>query len=165
MSTTTEMQNVEVTSVEELKKYIGQEIAVGDWVLVTQEMVDKFADATGDHQFIHVDPERAKQTPFGGTIAHGYFTLSMLAGFLGKNMTGVKVRLPGAKMGVNYGLNRVRFTAPVPVGKRIRVHRKLVGVEEDPNKRWVQITSENTVEVEGSDRPAMVAETIGRTYF
>jgi len=76
---------------------------------------------------------------------------------------GVKVRLPGAKMGVNYGLNKVRFTAPVPVGKRIRVHRKLVAVEEDPNKRFVQMTSENTVEVEGSDRPAMVAETIGRT--
>ncbi len=159
------MENTEVTSVEELKKYIGQEISVGDWVLVTQEMVDEFADATGDHQFIHVDPERAKQTPFGGTIAHGYFTLSMLAGFLGHNSTGVKVKLPGAKMGVNYGLNRVRFTAPVPVGKRIRVHRKLVAVEEDPNKRWVQMTNEATVEVEGSDRPAMVAETLGRTYF
>ncbi len=165
MATSTEITNAEVTSVDELKKYIGQETGVGEWVLVTQEMVDKFADATGDHQFIHVDPERAKKTPFGGTIAHGYFTLSMLAGFLGHNMQGMKTRLPGAKMGVNYGLNRVRFTAPVPVGKRIRVHRKLVGVEEDPNKRWVQVTSEATVEVEGSDRPAMVAETIGRTYF
>jgi acyl dehydratase len=159
------MENVEVTSVEEYKKYVGQETNVGDWVLVTQQMVDKFADATGDHQFIHVDPERAKQTMFGGTIAHGYFTLSMLAGFLGQGTTGVRTKLPGAKMGVNYGLNKVRFIAPVPVGKRIRVHRKLVSIEEDPNKRWVQMTSEATVEVEGSDRPAMVAETLGRTYF
>ena len=159
------MENVEVTSLEEYKKYIGQETSVGDWVLVTQEMVDKFADATGDHQFIHVDPERAQKTMFGGTIAHGYFTLSMLAGFLSHESKGVKVKLPGAKMGVNYGLNKVRFTAPVPVGKRIRAHRKLVAVEEDPNKRWVQMTSEATVEVEGSDRPAMVAETLGRTYF
>ena len=159
------MENVEVTSVEEYKKYIGQETNVGAWVLVTQEMVDKFADATGDHQYIHVDPARAKQTMFGGTIAHGFFTLSMLAGFLGQGTTGVRAKLPGAKMGVNYGLNKVRFIAPVPVGKRIRVHRKLVSIEEDPNKRWVQMTSEATVEVEGSDRPAMVAETLGRTYF
>jgi acyl dehydratase len=89
----------------------------------------------------------------------------MLAGFLGKDSTGMKVKLPGAKMGVNYGLNKVRFIAPVPVGKRIRVHRKLVAIEEDPNKRWVQTTSEATVEIEGTDRPAMVAETLGRTYF
>ena len=159
------MENVEVTSVEEYKQYIGQETNVGDWVLVTQEMVDKFADATGDHQYIHVDPERAKQTMFGGTIAHGFFTLSMLAGFLGQGTSGVRTKLPGAKMGVNYGLNKVRFIAPVPVGKRIRAHRKLVSIEEDPNKRWVQMTSEASVEVEGSDRPAMVAETLGRTYF
>lgn len=159
------MENFEVTSVDEMKKFVGQETSVGEWVLVTQEMVDKFADATGDHQFIHVDPERAKKTMFGGTIAHGYFTLSMLAGFLGKESSGMKVKLPGAKMGVNYGLNKVRFIAPVPVGKRIRVHRKLVSIEEDPSKRWVQTTSEATVEIEGTDRPAMVAETLGRTYF
>ncbi len=159
------MENKEVSSVDEYKNYIGQEVGVGDWVLVTQEMVDKFADATGDHQFIHVDPERAKKTMFGGTIAHGFFTLSMLAGFLNQGSTGVRMRLPGAKMGVNYGLNKVRFIAPVPVGKRIRVRRKLLAIEEDPNKRWVQTTTESTVEVEGSDRPAMVAEQIGRTYF
>lgn len=162
--TAADLAEKEVTTVEELKQYLGQEISMGDWVAVTQEMVDKFADATGDHQFIHVDPERAKKTMFGGTIAHGYFTLSMLAGFLGQHSTGLKVRL-GGRMGVNYGLNKVRFIAPVPVGKRIRVHRKLMAVEEDPNKRWVQITHESTVEVEGSDRPAMVAETLGRTYF
>ncbi|MBI3741017.1 MAG: MaoC family dehydratase, partial [Chloroflexi bacterium] len=156
------MQNIEVTSVEELKKYIGQEVSVGQWVLVTQEMVNQFADATGDHQFIHVDPERAAKTMFGGTIAHGYYTLSMLAGHLGQNSTGVKMKL-GGRMGVNYGLNKVRFIAPVPVGKKIRARRKLIAVEEDPNKRWVQMTSEASVEVEGSDRPAMIAETIGRT--
>lgn len=91
------MENVEVTTVEEYKKYLGQETNVGDWVLVTQEMVDKFADATGDHQFIHVDPERARQTMFGGTIAHGYFTLSMLAGFLGQGTTGVRTKFPAPR--------------------------------------------------------------------
>lgn len=160
----TELATTEVTSVEELEKFIGQEISIGQWVLVTQEMVNMFADATGDHQFIHVDPERAKQTIFGGTIAHGYFTLSMLAGFLGQNATGLKIKL-GGKMSVNYSLNKVRFIAPVPVGKRIRARRKLLAVEEDSNKRWVQIVNEATVEVEGSGRPAMVAETISRVYF
>jgi acyl dehydratase len=154
----------EVTSVEQLTAYIGQEISVGGWVLVTQAMVDKFADATGDHQYIHVDPERARQTMFGGTVAHGYFTLSMLAGFLREDRQGVQINL-GGRMSVNYGLNRVRFIAPVPVGKRIRNHTKLLSVETDPNGRWVQMISENSVEIEGSDRPAMVAETIGRIYF
>jgi len=160
----TELANTEITSVEELKKYIGQEVSVGQWLLITQEMVNKFADATGDFQFIHVDPERAKQTMFGGTVAHGYFTLSLLAGYLSKDSIGLKVKL-GGKMGVNYGLNKVRFVAPVPVGKKIRTHRKLVAIEEDSNKRWVQMTNEVTVEVQGSDRPAMIAETLSRTYF
>ena len=159
-----DLANTEVTTVEDLKKYIGQEVSTGQWVLITQEMVNAFADATGDHQFIHVDPERAKKTFYGGTIAHGYFTLSMLAGILGQNSIGLKVKL-GGKMSVNYGLNKVRFVAPVPVGRRIRVHRKLISIEESADKRWVQITNEATVEVEGGDRPAMVAETIGRTYF
>ena len=159
-----DLANTEVTTVEELKKYLGQEISLGQWVLITQEMVNAFADATGDHQFIHVDPERAKKTFFGGTIAHGYFTLAMLAGHLTKDSVGLVVKL-GGKMGVNYGLNKVRFIAPVPVGKRIRVHRKLSGVEESPDKRWVQTTNEASVEIEGSDKIAMVAETIGRTYF
>ena len=159
-----DLAKTEVTSVEELKKYIGQEVSVGQWVLITQEMVNAFADATGDHQFIHVDPERAKKTMFGGTVAHGYFTLSMLAGHLVKDSIGLNVKL-GGKMAVNYGLNKVRFIAPVPVGKRIRVHRKLMAVEESPDKRWVQTTNEASVEIEGSDKVAMVAETIGRTYF
>ena len=159
-----DLAKTEVTTVEELKKYIGQEVSVGQWLLITQEMVNAFADATGDHQFIHVDPERAKQTMFSGTVAHGYFTLSMLAGHLTKDSVGLKVKL-GGRMAVNYGFNKVRFVAPVPVGKRIRVHRKLTGVEESPDKRWVQTTNEATVEIEGSDKPGLVAETIGRTYF
>ena len=159
-----DLSKTEVTTVEELKKYIGQEVSVGQWLLITQEMVNAFADATGDHQFIHVDPERAKKTFFGGTVAHGYFTLSMLAGHLTKDSIGLKVKL-GGKMGVNYGLNKVRFVAPVPVGKRIRVHRKLTGVEESPDKRWVQMTNEASVEIEGSDKPGLIAETIARTYF
>lgn len=158
------LATTEITTVDELKKYIGQEVSVGQWVLVTQEMVNAFAEATGDHQFIHVDPARAKQTMFGGTIAHGYFTLSMLAGHLAKDPVGLQLKL-GGKMSVNYGLNRVRFVAPVPVGKRIRVHRKLIGVEESPDKRWVQTIYEASIEIEGSDKIAMVAETIGRTYF
>ena len=159
------MENIEITSLEEYRKYIGKETSIGEWVLVTQEMVNKFADATGDHQFIHVDPERASKTMFGGTIAHGYFTLSMLAGFLGQGGNGVRLKLSGAKMGVNYGLDKVRFTSPVPVGKRIRVRRKLMEIVEGPDNKWLQSKSEATVEVEGSDRPAMVAETLGRTYF
>jgi acyl dehydratase len=154
----------QVTTVEELRKYVGQEISIGQWVQITQELVNQFADATGDHQFIHVDPERARETPFGGTIAHGYLTLSMLAGFLGQQASGLQVRL-GGKMGINYGLNKVRFIAPVPVGKRIRARRRLLEVKEAEDKQWVQLTHEVTVEIEGGERLAMVAETITRTYF
>lgn len=150
-----------VTTVEELKSLVGEEMRVGQWVEVTQERVNAFADVTGDHQYIHVDPERAAQTFFGGTIAHGYLTLSMLP-LLGKDATGIKVDL-GGRMGVNYGLDRVRFTAPVPVGKRIRSRSKLLEVTE--GKGYVQTKYEQTIEVEGSDRPACIAETLGRTYF
>jgi len=152
-----------ITSVEQLKALVGQETRVGDWHLVTQQEVNQFADATGDHQWIHVDPERAKNGPFGGTIAHGFWTLSA-APLIMRGGQGIQMRLP-SRMGVNYGLNKVRFISPVPVGKRIRVRRKLLSVEESPDKRWVQTTNESTVEVEGVDRPAMVAEQIGRTYF
>ncbi len=158
------MDKIEITSIEQLKGYIGQEIAVSPWVLVTQEMVDKFADATGDHQFIHVDPERAKQTMFGGTVAHGFFTLSMLAGFLREQESGLRLKLP-VRVSVNYGLNRVRFPAPVPVGKRIRNHTRLLAIEEDAKGGWVQITREQTVEIEGSNKPGLVAEWLGRFYF
>ena len=151
-----------VTTVEELKSLVGQEMGVGDWVEITQERVNQFADATGDHQYIHVDPERAAQTFFGGTIAHGYLTLSLLP-MLSQNRNGVKVQL-GGKMGVNYGLNKVRFTAPVRVGKRIRVRTTLLAVEEIGD-RAIQTTNLNTIEIEGEERPACVAETVGRVYF
>lgn len=151
-----------VRSVAELKELIGQELGVSEWVEIDQERVNAFADATDDHQYIHVDPERAKQTFFGGTVAHGYLTLSLIP-YLSGLRDGVKIEL-GGRMGVNYGLNKVRFPAPVPVGKRIRSRHKLVAVEEIGDKA-VQMTNEVTIEVEGQDKPACVAETLGRTYF
>ena len=151
-----------VTTVEELKGLIGQEIGVSDWLEITQERVNQFADATGDHQYIHVDPERAKTTFFGGTIAHGYLTLSLIPALSGTRQ-GVKIDL-GGKMGVNYGLNKVRFTSPVPVGKRIRSRTTLLAVEEIGD-RAVQTTNQVLIEVEGGDKPACIAETLGRTYF
>lgn len=160
MSTDTERV---VTSVAELKELIGRETGVSDWLEITQERVNAFADATGDHQYIHVDPERAKTTFFGGTVAHGYLTLSLIPYLGSKKLSGVKVNL-GGRMGVNYGLNRVRFIAPVRVGKRIRMRSKLLAVEEIGD-RAVQMTSEQTIEIEGEEKPACVAETIGRTYF
>lgn len=151
-----------VTTVEELKELIGQEIGVSDWLEITQERVNQFADATGDHQYIHVDPERAAKTFFGGTIAHGYLTLSLIPALSGTRQ-GVKINL-GGKMGVNYGLNKVRFTSPVPVGKRIRSRTTLLAVEEIGD-RAVQTTNQVVIEVEGGDKPACIAETLGRTYF
>ena len=151
-----------ITSVEELKALIGKETRVGDWHMVTQEEINQFAEATGDHQWIHVDVERAKNGPFGGTIAHGFWTLSA-APFIMRGGEGVQVRLP-SRMGVNYGLNRVRFMSPVHVGKRIRGRAKLVSVEEVQPKVIQQI-SEITVEIEGETKPAMVAESVTRSYL
>ena len=152
----------EVTTVPQLKEYIGKEIALGEWVQVTQERINAFADVTGDHQFIHVDPERAAKTMFGGTIAHGFLTLSLLP-MLRQNSTGVKLNL-GGKVNVNYGLNKVRFIAPVRAGKRIRVRTTLVSVDEvAPNA--IQLTYNQVIEIEGEPKPACVAETIGRMYF
>jgi acyl dehydratase len=151
-----------ITTVDELKQLVGKETRVGDWHLVTQEEINAFADATGDHQWIHVDPERAKNGPFGGTIAHGFWTLSS-APFIMRGGEGVQVRLP-SRMGVNYGLNRVRFISPVRIGKRIRGRSKLISVEEvQPNV--IQQVSELTVEIEGETKPAMVAESISRQYL
>ena len=151
-----------VTTIDELKELVGQEIGIGQWVEITQDQVNQFADVTGDHQYIHVDPERAAKTPFGGTIAHGFLTLSMLP-MLGRDREGVKLDL-GVKMAVNYGLNRVRFVSPVRVGKRIRMRSKLLSVDEvSPNV--YQTIYQQTVELEGGDKPAMVAETIGRLYL
>ncbi len=153
----------EVTSVAQLKELIGREIGVSDWLEITQERVNLFADATGDHQYIHVDPERAKTTFFGGTVAHGYLTLSLIPHLGGMRASGVKISL-GGKMGVNYGLNKVRFVSPVRVGKRIRMRSTLLAVEEIGD-RAVQMTSQQTIEVEGEEKPACIAETVGRTYF
>ena len=162
MSGPSEIEERVVTTVEELKGLIGQELGVGDWVEITQDRVNAFADVTGDHQYIHVDPERAKQTFFGGTVAHGYLTLSILP-LLGSTRKGIKINL-GGRMSVNYGLNRVRFPAPVRVGKRIRVRTKLLSVEEIDDQA-VQTVNLNTIEIEGEEKPACVAETVGRTYF
>ncbi len=136
---------------------VGQEVAVTDWFTVTQQHIDQFAAATGDHQWIHVDPERAKAGPFGATIAHGYLTLSMLAGFLG----GV-VQVRDVRMGVNYGLNKVRFMAPVPVGSRLRARQTLLGAQ--PLEGGMQLAWRTTVEREGADKPVCVAEPLAQ-YF
>ena len=141
----------------ELAACVGQEVAVTDWFTVTQQHIDQFAAATGDHQWIHVDPERAKAGPFGATIAHGYLTLSMLAGFLG----GV-VQVRDVRMGVNYGLNKVRFMAPVPVGSRLRARQTLLGAQ--PLEGGMQLAWRSTIEREGADKPVCVAEPLARYY-
>ena len=146
---------------EELPAHIGQEIALSAWVPITQERVNAFAAATGDHQFIHVDPERAAAGPFGGPIAHGFLTLSLLAGEFSVQGGGVKIE--NSRLTVNYGLNRVRFVAPVRVGARLRNHAVLQSVEPGPD--YVQITVQNTIEIEGEARPACVADSIFRVYL
>lgn len=145
---------------DEMKAAIGKE-SVSDWVEVTQEMINKFADATGDHQFIHIDPERAKQTPFGTTIAHGFLTLSLLPLLSAKNPN--MPRLDGVKMGVNYGGNKVRFLAPVPSGSKVRGRSKLTEFDEKRPGQY-QFTTETTIEIEGSDKPAMIAEWITQVF-
>lgn len=135
----------------------GQELGVGEWVEITQERVDRFADVTEDHQWIHVDPERAADGPYHGTIAHGFLTLS-LALWLGR---GLSPRPDGVKLTVNYGLNRVRFPAPVPVGSRVRARVQNLSVEQVA-ENTVQVINQFTVEVEGGAKPACVAEVIAR---
>ena len=148
-----------VNSIDELKAMIGEEMGVSEWVEVTQERVNQFADVTGDHQWIHVDVERAKkELPGGKTIAHGYLTLSLLPR-LAPTLMSVEKR----KRGLNYGSNRVRFTAQVPAGARVRLRQKLVKVEPVDDNGF-RVTSEMTMEVEGNARPAMVAETLSIVY-
>jgi len=144
-------------TIAELKDLLGQEIGVSDWITVTQERIQLFADATNDHQWIHVDVERAKAGPFGTTIAHGFLTLSLLP-----EMAASAFGVRETRMGVNYGLNKVRFPAPVPSGSRLRGHFKLVGYE--PLEGGAQITVQVTMEREGSDKPVCIAESIGRRY-
>ena len=142
----------------ELAACIGQEVAVSDWITITQLQVNQFAEATGDHQWIHVDPAKARAGPFGGPIAHGFLTLSLLPRFFESSFEVV-----GSAMGVNYGLNKVRFTAPVPVGSRLRARMKLLTVEPIDND-GVQMSWEVTVEREGSAKPVCVAESLVRRY-
>src|SRR3712207_3590781 len=143
--------------IDDLKGRVGEEIGVSDWREVTQADIDAFADVTGDHQWIHVDPERAKDTPFGGTIAHGYYTLSLAPRF-----TEQALSLEGFAFAVNYGLNKVRFPAPLPVDSKVRMHAKLAGVEPVPG--GAQMRLELTFEREGGDKPVCVAETLARVY-
>ncbi len=138
-----------------MRAAVGSDLGTSDWLEVTQERIDAFADATGDHQWIHVDPERAADGPFGTTIAHGYLTLSLVNAFLPQI-----VEVGGTSMGVNYGTNRVRFPAPVPVGSRIRCRAELTEVSEVDG--GIQTTMTVTVEIEGGDRPACVVEVLSR---
>ncbi|MFN9376194.1 MAG: MaoC family dehydratase [Novosphingobium sp.] len=141
---------------QELAAKTGEVIGVSDWFEVTQERIYMFADATGDHQFIHIDEEKAKMTPFGGTIAHGFLTLSLLP-VLGAMTSGARV--DGIKMGVNYGGNKTRFLSPVRAGKRVRSHTKLLELVEKRPGQWQQ-TNEVTIEIEGEDKPALICEWI-----
>ena len=142
----------------ELAACAGQEITVTDWAAVTQQQINQFADATGDQQWIHVDVERAKAGPFGATIAHGYLTLSLLAGFFDR-----AVHVGGVRMGINYGLNKVRFMAPVPAGSRLRVRIDLLSTE--PIEGGLQAVWKCTIEREGADKPVCVAEPLSRYYL
>jgi acyl dehydratase len=149
----------ETIAITDMPGRVGQEV-VSDWVEVTQEMIDKFADATGDHQFIHVNPQMAAMTPFGGTIAHGFLTLSLMPLLSSKTE---QPTIEGVKMGVNYGGNKVRFLQPVRSGKRVRGRFKLLSFEEKRPGQWQQ-TNEFTVEIEGEDKPAMIAEWISQIF-
>ena len=147
-----------IQSFEEVAALVGQDVASSDWLTITQAQVNLFADATHDHQWIHLDEERAKSRPFGGTIAHGFLTLSLLS-WMFESVFEIKQ----TRMGINYGLNKVRFTAPVPVGSRLRGHLHLLSCENiEPN--GLQLTWKVTVEREGSDKPVCVAESVIRQY-
>ena len=145
-------------NLSDLPPLVGQEVAVSDWIAVTQEQVNLFAQATGDHQWIHVDVERATAGPFGAPIAHGFLTLSLLPKFFESAM-----EIRNTKMGVNYGLNRVRFTSPVPVGSRLRGRMTLLACAPIEHG-GMQMTWQVTVEREGSDKPACIAESLTRRY-
>jgi acyl dehydratase len=146
-------------SIRELEKRVGEEVAVSPWLDVSQERIDTFARAIEDFQWIHVDPARAKDSPFGGTIAHGFLTLSLLS-----HLSEMTFSFSDRRMGVNYGLNRVRFTAPVRSGSRVRARFTLAKYEPiDGN--GVQVTWNTAVEIEGADKPALIAEWIGRHYY
>ncbi|EHR73654.1 acyl dehydratase [Burkholderiales bacterium JOSHI_001] len=144
-------------SLDEFAAQVGQDVGVSDWITVTQARIDQFAQATGDHQWIHVDTGKAKDGPFGRTIAHGFLTLSLLP-----EMGASAMQVDGVRMGINYGLNKVRFPAPVPEGSRLRGRFKMLAC--DAIEGGVQITLECTMEREGSDKPVCVAESLSRRY-
>ena len=151
------MAKTTINGIDELKTRVGEELGVSDWREVTQADIDKFAEVTGDDQWIHVDPERAKDTPFGGTIAHGYFTLSLAPVFSYElfEMTGIA-------MGINYGTNKVRFPSPLPVGSKVRMRMTLQDVQDIPG--GAQTTMLLTFEREGGEKPVCVAESLSRVY-
>lgn len=152
------MTKFKVNAPAELEAYKGKEVAVSEWLTVTQKMIDAFADATLDHQWIHVDPQRAeRESPFKATVAHGFLTLSLLA-----HMLNDSIDLGASRLGVNYGLNRVRFTAPVRVDSRLRARFVLTDLQKIDG--GVQMVWAVTIECEGSDKPVLVAEWLGRRY-
>lgn len=147
------------TSPDELRSAVGEDLGPSDWLEVDQKRIDLFADATGDHQWIHVDPEKAATGPFGTTIAHGYLTLSLLPAFTPQLLT-----VEGVRMGINYGVNKVRFPSPVPVGSRLRATGRVAEVAEVADGGF-QVTLVVTVEREGGDKPVCVAESVARYYL
>lgn len=148
----------EIASLQELKALIGDEVAVSDWITITQERVQLFADATGDHQWIHLDVARSRaESPFGGTVAHGFLTLALLPMLMAQS-----INMSDVRMGVNYGLNKVRFPAPVPVGSNVRARMTLLSVEDIAG--GAQLIWQVTIEREGGDKPVCVAESITRRY-
>ncbi len=152
------MTNIEAGGAEDLGRWVGKEVAVSDWLQITQERIDRFAEATGDRQWIHVDPVRAaKDSPFGTTIAHGYLTLSLIPHMMMETLPSA-----GSKMSLNYGLNRVRFTAPVRCNDRIRTRFSLASLAPVPG--GLQLTWHAVVEIEGQHKPACVVEMIARRY-
>jgi len=146
-----------INGIEDLKERVGQELGVSDWHEVSQAEIDAFAEATDDHQFIHVDPERAKQTPFGSTIAHGLYTLS-----LGPKFSYEMFSVDNVAFGINYGYERIRFPAPVPVDSKVRMRAELLSVDDIPG--GAQFKVKQTYEIEGAEKPACVAEALARVY-
>jgi acyl dehydratase len=142
----------------ELAQAVGQEIGASEWLVIEQDRIDRFAEATGDHQWIHVDEARAKEGPFGSTIAHGFLTLSLLPALLAE-----VYRVEGVRMGINYGLNRVRFINPVRVGSSVRAVMTVAEVDQQAD--YVQVTARAVVEIQGVEKPAAVAETVSRFYL
>jgi acyl dehydratase len=144
--------------IDGVRAIAGKELGASDWLEITQDRIDRFADATDDHQWIHVDRERAKTGPFGTTIAHGFLTLSLIP-----SLAGSLTKVEGVRMGINYGLNKVRFPSPVKVDSRVRAVSKNLSVEDVEG--GLQVVNQVTIEIEGQDKPACVAETVSRFYF